>query len=647
MNQPQNDETLANLFASSHGDFLNKLKETLGNEYELVDLLSQGAMGQLWRVRNVPLNRIEALKVLKTKNGGYEEDEIARFRKEAQVLAELRRQNRNLFLPEIFTFKEQSDFFCYSMECIEGKTLRDYMNDNELSISESVKITRDLLTILQTVHSKNIIHRDVKPENVIIDNEGNSWLVDFGIIKEMDNKENLTEEGSTLGTPRYMSPEQAQAENVGPQSDVYAVGVILYEMLANDFYVEGQNTLAVLLNITRGKMKYPSKLNKDVDKELEKIFVKSVQKVPQKRYQSAQQMNDDLARYIMPNETTIVESARALPKSPTAKSSRPLQLTLVVVLLLFVVGYFVFPTGGAAYSFVLNKDETLDCAGQDVRVAADTPFAIHLSKPCYLYKFIREGKNISVEKLSDPQEKNKNILVSMQYLKKNVDWVFFSSKQELQQEEQQKIKEWLAKIPAGVRLDHSGKGLSQNYNLKTQVHTKGHAKWNLYAINRDKQVHALVNMQVYHTPFSIDLKIKRDGEQEFESFSAETEEIYELDELQIQTQIHKRTHLAILLRDTKGEVTLLYPGENSKLLEDTQKLILPSQGGFQFDDSVGTEHLCFFFYEKQMDIAKVKTWLEKTDVGKYTSKTAYYAKDKNSKKQLPPYSMYLLNIIHE
>jgi eukaryotic-like serine/threonine-protein kinase len=270
----------------------------LGSRYEIGDTLGYGGMAEVHRGRDVRLGREVAVKVLRA-DLARDPSFQARFRREAQAAASLNH-------PAIVAVYDTGEEDVYGnqpyivMEYVEGRTLREVLKvEGRLMPRRAMEIVADVCAALDFSHRNGIVHRDVKPGNVMITRTGAVKVMDFGIARAVaDNAATVTQTAAVIGTAQYLSPEQARGENVDARSDVYSTGVLLFELITGSPPFTGDSPVAVAYQHVRENAPPPSSLNPDVPPELDAIVLKAMAKNPANRYQSAGEMRADLIRAI-------------------------------------------------------------------------------------------------------------------------------------------------------------------------------------------------------------------------------------------------------------------------------------------------------------------------------------------------------------
>lgn len=302
-------------------------------DYELIKEVGRGGMGVVFKARDIRLNRIVALKMIR---GGTlaNSDEMQRFEKEAAAAGQLQHPNI-VALYHVNTYNEQPFL---SMEFIGGTSLSERLALGPLSCRRAAEYLESTARAVHYAHTRGIIHRDLKPANVLLDENDQPKVTDFGLAKQMTSRSDQTRTGAILGTPSYMSPEQAAgSKSIGPSSDVYSLGAILYELITGKPPFVGETPLATLNLVAEQDPIPPSVLNPSVDRDLETICLKCLEKSPPRRYDSAESLADDLRRYLHGEAITARRVSIAGRAVKWCKRNKAVSIATSVVLATFSV----------------------------------------------------------------------------------------------------------------------------------------------------------------------------------------------------------------------------------------------------------------------------------------------------------------------
>jgi len=261
----------------------------LGN-YEVIKLIGKGGMAGVYEALQPSMNRTVAIKVM-AQALSVDESFIQRFKNEAQLIAHLEHAH---ILP-VYDFGEQDGTLYIVMRYLDAGTLEDRIGEKGMLVKEAVSLFSQLASALDYAHSKGVVHRDLKPSNVLVDKQGNTFLSDFGIAKSLEGGgQNLTGTGGVVGTPTYMSPEQGLGGTVDARSDIYALGVILFEMLTGQVPFTADNPMQVMLKHINDIPPSPNALNPNISKAVESVVLKAMDKKPQNRFETATEMAEAL-----------------------------------------------------------------------------------------------------------------------------------------------------------------------------------------------------------------------------------------------------------------------------------------------------------------------------------------------------------------
>ncbi len=270
---------------------MNIIGKTIANRYEIISKTGVGGMATVYKAKDTVLNRNVAVKVLK-EEFITDEEFVKRFNSEAQAAASLSHPN----IVSIYDVGNEDNIYYIVMELVRGKTLKQIITEEgALPWKWSVNIAMQIASALETAHKNNIVHRDIKPHNIIITEDGVAKVTDFGIAKAVSNS-TITAFGTTIGSVHYFSPEQAKGGYTDAKSDIYSLGVVMYEMLTGKVPFDSDTSVSVALKHMQETPVAPMDVNENIPQAVNDIILKAMQKEPMARYQSATAMLNDLAR---------------------------------------------------------------------------------------------------------------------------------------------------------------------------------------------------------------------------------------------------------------------------------------------------------------------------------------------------------------
>lgn len=276
----------------------------LGGRYEILDRVGGGGMAIVYKALDILLHRHVAVKILRLQYV-HDEEFIERFRREAQAAASLSHSN----IVSIYDVGQEEEIHYIVMEYIEGTTLNDLIKDKApLQVEEAIRIASQICEALEHAHHNQIIHRDIKPHNILIGKNGRVKVTDFGIARAVTSS-TITQTGSVMGSVHYFSPEHAKGTFTGEQSDLYSLGIVMYQMLTGKLPFIGESPISVALKHLQENVEDPRLVNPLIPQSVENVILRAVRKDPSDRYSSASQMLEDLESCLLPhrrNEAKLI-----------------------------------------------------------------------------------------------------------------------------------------------------------------------------------------------------------------------------------------------------------------------------------------------------------------------------------------------------
>jgi serine/threonine-protein kinase len=303
-------------------------QQVFSGRYEILRHLARGGMAEVYLAHDLMLDRPVALKVLFPELS-TDRNFVERFRREAQAAANLSHPN----IVSIYDWGEEEGTYFIVMEYIEGRTLGQIIRgEGPLLADRAAEIGADVAAALAFAHRSGVVHRDVKPGNVLISPTGQVKVTDFGIARAANSDGDLTQTGAVMGTATYFSPEQAQGNRVDGRSDVYSLGVVLYEMVAGRPPFTGDNPMAIAYKHVREEPVPPRSVNADVPEAFEAIVLQAMAKNPNDRYTSADELRQDLLRFrqgrmVLANPTVAVAAVDATVAAPAFEATQVVDRT--------------------------------------------------------------------------------------------------------------------------------------------------------------------------------------------------------------------------------------------------------------------------------------------------------------------------------
>ena len=329
--------------------------DILGNRYEVLEILGEGGMGAVYKASDIELSRTIALKVIRPELASKPEI-LQRFKQELILARQV--TDRNVI--RIFDLGEADGIKFITMEYVEGESLHQILRrQGKISVDETVEIMKQMLNGLQAAHREGVIHRDLKPGNIMRDTQGRVVVMDFGLARSLGG-DGLTRSGSMLGTMEYMSPEQAQAREVDARSDIFTVGLICYELLTGTMPYQADSAIASLLKRMQERAVPVSGLDPSIPQPITDLIAKCLERDPALRYQSAQEILDriDEIKGKRPPSTIV-----AAPPAPSLRPKAPRKKVLVTA-----AGLVVLVILAVAGGWFLSVNQRTSQAHKPVRV---------------------------------------------------------------------------------------------------------------------------------------------------------------------------------------------------------------------------------------------------------------------------------------
>lgn len=261
----------------------------VANRYDIISLIGQGGMADVFKAKDTILNRIVAIKILREKLSN-DAMTLVRFQREASAASRLSHPN----VVDIYDVGESDGMHYIVMEYVRGRTLKQMIAQRgSLSVTESIHIMMQLTSAIQHAHSHHIIHRDIKPQNVLVKDDGTVKITDFGIAIANDTVQ-LTLNNAVMGSAHYLAPETAQGKDATEQVDIYSLGIVFYELLTGKVPFAGKTPTEIAVKHLRQAMPYVRDFNAQIPQSVENIILRATAKNPENRYKNANQMLDDL-----------------------------------------------------------------------------------------------------------------------------------------------------------------------------------------------------------------------------------------------------------------------------------------------------------------------------------------------------------------
>jgi serine/threonine protein kinase len=339
-----------------------QLLNTKVGEYRMIDFLGAGGMGEVYRAVHARLGRVVAVKIMTQAQRNPRL--IERFHNEAQIQARLNHPR----IATLFDFIESNGMPCIVMEYVDGQTLDERIRtEGALSLETALHLFRAIVESIGYIHQNGIVHRDIKSNNIKINSNGEVKLLDFGIAKS-DASPQLTATGDVIGTLQYLSPEQIKGGTADTRSDIWALGVLLYEMVSGQVPFNATTLGRLCDSIVKSEYVSPLTYNPYLPKEVEAIIKRCLKKSPEARYQSAAEILKDLTAFLDSNKTENAATDRSFTTANTALSwvQQNLQVLSITAAVLTVAAVFVLLISQWAFDKPINNNSHSSSAGINI-----------------------------------------------------------------------------------------------------------------------------------------------------------------------------------------------------------------------------------------------------------------------------------------
>ncbi len=325
-----------------------KKNKSISKRYKIIKKVASGGMADVFLGYDLKLNRKIAIKILSASNAG-DRNFVARFKNEAQILARLNHPN----IVQIYDWGEFDNSYFICMEYIEGNSLKEIIEKKGTLLPRIVAdYAVQICNALLMAHKNNLIHRDIKPQNILVTSEGKIKVTDFGIAKSLNT--DVTKTLNIMGTAHYISPEQAKGEILDHRTDIYSLGIVLYEMLTGDVPFRGESSIDISLKHINEIPIKPSELIENIPPGLERIIMHCLEKNPQARYSTVKELEDDLKKYPTGKHLSFAAGKQSANKTSTfiKKARSNIATILMAVFMTVFLTLFIF------YSFKYYNSKT-------------------------------------------------------------------------------------------------------------------------------------------------------------------------------------------------------------------------------------------------------------------------------------------------
>ncbi len=318
---------------------MNSLVGSSLGPYQILDQIGMGGMATVYRAYQGSMDRYVAIKVLPQQMALEDTTFLKRFEQEARTIAKL--EHRNI-LP-VYDYGETEGYTYLVMRYVDAGTLKDLVEDGPVESARAVRLIKQVAEALDYAHQNGVIHRDVKPSNILVDDQDHVYLMDFGIAKLLSSSAQFTGTDMLIGTPAYMSPEQAQGQQADGRSDIYSLGVMLFEMVTGQAPYEAETPMAVMLKHIQSPLPPPRTVRADLPGSVERIILRAMAKAPEDRFQTGADMAVELERALQEAPTTAGAAARVMPdEAPTIAGIEPAETRKIPAGVIFAAAVVIF-----------------------------------------------------------------------------------------------------------------------------------------------------------------------------------------------------------------------------------------------------------------------------------------------------------------